>query len=159
LVGEPISAVYTSDLGRAHQTAQSIAEVTGTPVVAEEGLRERSFGLFEGKTFTEIHETWPDHAQNWRKRLPDWAPPEGGESLLQLRERVTRTVQLLASREDEAWRNERRAELLGATAADFAAFGAALQCMAERVVVLGGAEALDRVEGERRGWLSRTRLT
>ncbi|MCM2253053.1 MAG: histidine phosphatase family protein [Ramlibacter sp.] len=98
LAGESISAVYSSDLGRAHQTAQTIAEVTGTSVVADEGLRERSFGLFEGKTFTEITETWPDHAQNWRKRLPDWAPPEGGESLLQLRERVTRTMQLLASR-------------------------------------------------------------
>jgi probable phosphoglycerate mutase len=98
LAGEAITAVYSSDLGRAHQTAQTIAEVTGTPVVAEEGLRERSFGMFEGKTFTEIHETWPDHAQNWRKRIPEWAPPEGGESLLQLRERVTRTMQSLAAR-------------------------------------------------------------
>jgi probable phosphoglycerate mutase len=98
LASEPISAVYSSDLGRAHQTAQTISEVTGVPVVAEEGLRERSFGMFEGKTFTEIHETWPDHAQNWRKRIPEWAPPEGGESLLQLRERVTRTMQSLASR-------------------------------------------------------------
>ena len=34
--GEEISAVYSSDLGRAHQTAQSIAEVTGIPVVADE---------------------------------------------------------------------------------------------------------------------------
>ena len=98
LASEPISAVYSSDLGRAHQTAQSIARVTGIPVVAEEGLRERSFGLFEGKTFEEIHETWPDHAQNWRKRIPEWAPPDGGESLLQLRERVTRTMQSLAAR-------------------------------------------------------------
>jgi 2,3-bisphosphoglycerate-dependent phosphoglycerate mutase len=98
LAGEPITAVYSSDLGRAHETAQSIAEVAGIPVVADEGLRERSFGMFEGKTFTEIHETWPDHAQNWRKRIPDWAPPEGGESLLQLRERVTRTMKDLASR-------------------------------------------------------------
>jgi 2,3-bisphosphoglycerate-dependent phosphoglycerate mutase len=98
LAGEPISAVYSSDLGRAHQTAQSIAEVTGARVVPQEGLRERSFGLFEGKTFAEIHENWPDHAQNWRNRNPEWAPPEGGESLLQLRERVTRTMELLASR-------------------------------------------------------------
>ncbi len=98
LASEPITAVYSSDLGRAHQTAQSIAKVTGIPVVAEEGLRERSFGLFEGKTFDEIHEIWPDHAQNWRKRIPEWAPPDGGESLLQLRERVTRTMQSLAAR-------------------------------------------------------------
>jgi len=98
LAGEKISAVYSSDLGRAHQTAQSIAEVTGVAVVPEEGLRERSFGLFEGKTFDEIHETWPDHAHNWRKRIPEWEPPEGGESLIQLRERVTRTLRALAAR-------------------------------------------------------------
>ncbi|CAA9399136.1 MAG: Phosphoglycerate mutase family protein [uncultured Ramlibacter sp.] len=98
LAGEPISAVYSSDLGRAQETAQSIAEVTGIPVVPHEGLRERSFGMFEGKTFDEIHETWPDHAQNWRKRIPEWEPPEGGESLVQLRARVTRTLEALASR-------------------------------------------------------------
>jgi 2,3-bisphosphoglycerate-dependent phosphoglycerate mutase len=98
LAEEDISAVYSSDLGRAHETAQSIAVVAGIPVVPHEGLRERGFGMFEGKTVDEIHQTWPDHAQNWRKRIPDWAPPEGGESLLQLRERVTRTLHALASR-------------------------------------------------------------
>jgi probable phosphoglycerate mutase len=43
-------------------------------VVAHTGLRERSFGVFEGKTFTEIDAAWPDDAQAWRKRVPDWAP-------------------------------------------------------------------------------------
>jgi 2,3-bisphosphoglycerate-dependent phosphoglycerate mutase len=98
LAGETITAVYSSDLGRAHETAQAVAEVAGIPVVADEGLRERSFGIFEGKTFDEIHETWPDHAHNWRKRIPEWQPPEGGESLLELRERVTRTMHELAAR-------------------------------------------------------------
>ena len=98
LAGEQITAVYSSDLGRAHQTAQSIAQATGIPVVPDEGLRERSFGIFEGKTFDEIHEIWPEHAQNWRKRIPEWQPPEGGESLLELRERVTRTMHSLAAR-------------------------------------------------------------
>jgi 2,3-bisphosphoglycerate-dependent phosphoglycerate mutase len=98
LASEDITAVYSSDLGRAHETAQAVAEVAGIPVVADEGLRERSFGIFEGKTFDEIHETWPDHAHNWRKRIPEWQPPEGGESLLELRARVTRTMHELAAR-------------------------------------------------------------
>lgn len=98
LAEETITAVYSSDLERAHATAQSISEVKGIPVIPHEGLRERSFGMFEGKTFDEIHETWPEHAHNWRKRIPEWQPPEGGESLIQLRERVTRTVQELAAR-------------------------------------------------------------
>ena len=70
LAGEAIRAVYSSDLSRAHETARSIAEAAGLPVVSDPGLRERRFGLFEGKTFDEIHATWPEHAQNWRKRLP-----------------------------------------------------------------------------------------
>jgi probable phosphoglycerate mutase len=98
LASEEIKAVYSSDLGRAHQTAESIAAVTGVPVVPTEGLRERSFGMFEGKTFDEIHQAWPEHAQNWRRRIPEWQPPEGGESLLQLRERVRTTMEELAAR-------------------------------------------------------------
>lgn len=98
LAGEPISAVYSSDLSRAQETAQPIAREARVPVVPHRGLRERSFGMFEGKTFDEIHETWPDHAHNWRKRIPEWQPPEGGESLLELRERVMRTLRELAGR-------------------------------------------------------------
>ena len=98
LSAEQIAAVYSSDLGRAHETARAIGDAAGIPVVAHPGLRERRFGMFEGKTFDEIHEQWPDHAQNWRKRMPEWEPPQGGESLLQLRERVTRTVSDLAAR-------------------------------------------------------------
>jgi probable phosphoglycerate mutase len=98
LATEPITAIYSSDLSRAQATAEPIAEAAGVPVIPHTGLRERSFGQFEGKTFDEIHQTWPEQAQNWRKRIPDWSPPEGGESLLQLRERVRRTVEELAAR-------------------------------------------------------------
>lgn len=98
LAGEAISTIYTSDLGRAHETARSIAEVAGAAIVPHPGLRERCFGLFEGRTFDEIHREWPEHADNWRRRIPEWQPPQGGESLLQLRERVTRTMESLASR-------------------------------------------------------------
>jgi probable phosphoglycerate mutase len=95
LSSEQLTAIYSSDLGRAHETARAIGDAAGIQVVAHQGLRERRF---EGKTFDEIHQTWPDHAHNWRKRIPEWEPPQGGESLLQLRERVTRTLSDLASR-------------------------------------------------------------
>lgn len=98
LSGEQLAAIYSSDLGRAHETARAIGDAAGMAVVAHPGLRERRFGLFEGKTFDEIHQTWPDEALHWKKRIPEWAPPEGGETLLQLRERVIRTVSDLASR-------------------------------------------------------------
>lgn len=98
LAAEELAAIYSSDLGRAHETARCIAEAAGLDVVAHQGLRERCFGMFEGKTFDEIQQAWPAHAQDWRKRIPEWEPPQGGESLLQLRERVTRTVSDLAAR-------------------------------------------------------------
>ena len=98
LSSEQLAAIYSSDLGRAHETARAIGDAVRIDVVAHPGLRERRFGLFEGKTFDEIHTIWPDHAHNWKKRIPEWEPPEGGESLLQLREPVARTGGGLAAR-------------------------------------------------------------
>lgn len=97
LADEAISTVYTSDLGRAHQTASPIAQVTSAALVPEQGLRERGFGVFQGKTFEEIREAYPQQALDWRSRVPHWAP-EGGESLLQLRERVLQTMLAIAMR-------------------------------------------------------------
>ena len=98
LAEEPISAVYASDLQRAQATAQPLSQLKGIPVIPHSGLRERRFGMFEGRTFDEIQQSWPEQAQNWRRRIPEWQPPEGGESLLELRERVLRTLQELAAR-------------------------------------------------------------
>ena len=95
---DPMHAIYASDLSRAHVTAQAIARTAGLEVVLHAGLRERSFGDFQGRTFAEIEAELPDHALHWRKRTPEWAPPGGGESLLALRERVLATVDELAAR-------------------------------------------------------------
>ena len=59
---EPITAIYTSDLTRAWETAQYIGELQGLPVIKEAGLRERDFGDFEGKTFAEIEVLLPDQS-------------------------------------------------------------------------------------------------
>ncbi len=94
---DTIHAVYSSDLQRAHDTALAIATATGAPLVTHTGLRERGFGIFEGKTYVEIEQTWPEESGHWRQRTPHWAPA-GGESLLQVRERVTHTLHELATR-------------------------------------------------------------
>jgi probable phosphoglycerate mutase len=92
---EQIAAIYTSDLLRAWDTAQSIADATGLQTVTEPGLRERGFGSFQGKTFTEVETHWPQETARWRDRDPHWAPPEG-ETLLAVRERVERVTHALA---------------------------------------------------------------
>ncbi len=95
---DTLHAIYTSDLSRAHVTAQTVADAVGLRVTAHRGLRERAFGDFQGRTFAEIEAELPEHALHWRKRTPNWVPPGAGESLLTLRERVLATVDELASR-------------------------------------------------------------
>jgi probable phosphoglycerate mutase len=97
LAEEPIAAIYASDLARAWQTALEIARRHGMDVAAEPGLRERAFGLFEGRTFADVDAALPEQARLWRTRDPEFAP-EGGESLLAFRERVTQTAARLAAR-------------------------------------------------------------
>jgi probable phosphoglycerate mutase len=97
LAHEPIAAIYTSDLSRAHDTARAIAQVQGLTPQTEVGLRERAFGIFEKRTWSEIESLWPDDARQWRERVPDWAPAEG-ESLLALRERIQQLTHALAAR-------------------------------------------------------------
>jgi len=96
LADEPLHAVYSSDLSRAHQTAAALAGAVGLPVRAVPGLRERAFGHFEGRTFREIEAQWPDQAQRWRQRDPDFCPA-GGESLTSFYTRVIEQAQTLAT--------------------------------------------------------------
>ena len=96
LADEPIDAIYSSDLQRAWVTAQAIAETTQAPLAAHQGLRERSFGVLQGHTFEELEAKEPEQAYRWRKRDPAFAP-EGGESLIALRERITGTTYALAA--------------------------------------------------------------
>jgi probable phosphoglycerate mutase len=97
LAGEPIAAVYASDLLRAHATGAAIAEAAGAPLHAEPDLRERSFGELEGRTFAEIEAALPEQARRWRQRDPHFAP-EGGESLTLLRARIAEVTARLAAR-------------------------------------------------------------
>lgn len=100
LAEEAIARIYTSDLARAHATAQAIARHSSSPGAREPhlqpGLRERGFGTFEGHTYAHIEATWPDETQRWKQREPDFAPP-GGETPVQVRDRVAGTLNALAS--------------------------------------------------------------
>jgi 2,3-bisphosphoglycerate-dependent phosphoglycerate mutase len=95
LASADIDTIYSSDLWRAYGTALAVAKPHGLNVLTDEGLRERGFGEFQGKTFTEIEKQYPEQAVLWTKRVPDFSP-SGGESLLQFRERVMQCVQALA---------------------------------------------------------------
>lgn len=100
LAEEPVARIYSSDLARAHATAEAIAQHSqdprARPVQASIGLRERGFGSFEGLTYAEIEQQWPEASRRWRQRDPDFAPP-GGETPTQVLARVSATVNTLAA--------------------------------------------------------------
>jgi 2,3-bisphosphoglycerate-dependent phosphoglycerate mutase len=75
--GARLDAIYSSDLQRAQQTAQPIAQVLGLPLQLREGLRERSYGAFQGYDRDEIAERYPDEYERWQSRDAGFAPPEG----------------------------------------------------------------------------------
>ena len=55
----PPTAVYSSPLQRAAQTAEAVAAAHGLRVHCKDGLRDMGFGDWEGKTFDEIAESTP----------------------------------------------------------------------------------------------------
>jgi probable phosphoglycerate mutase len=97
LADQPLDAIYSSDLQRAWATARAVAAAHGLQVIPEPGLRERGFGALEGLTWADIETEHPEHATHWRTRVPDWAPPGGGESLLTLQARVLGVLNRVAA--------------------------------------------------------------
>ena len=78
LASYDVSAIVSSPLQRAAQTAAAVAAAVGLDVVTDDGFAETDFGEWEGLTFGEIRQRWPDEMAAWLAD-PDVAPP-GGES-------------------------------------------------------------------------------
>ena len=91
------TALYSSDSGRARDTARSIAEVTGHQLILEPRLRERNFGVLEGLTGPEMQEQHPEAYANFKKREPDYVVP-GGESAAAFRDRALACLAEIATR-------------------------------------------------------------
>ena len=70
------TAVVSSPLRRARETAALVAEALGLEVEVEEGLRETDFGDWEGYTFGEVRQTWPAEMDAWLAST-SVAPPSG----------------------------------------------------------------------------------
>ena len=65
LASEPLDAIVASDLHRAIQTAEVIAEPHGLPVVTTPLLRERDWGSFTGRFIPALrNEVWPDDIES-----------------------------------------------------------------------------------------------
>ena len=97
LVGSPITAIYASDLTRARDTAQVIADRLGKPVTLEPRLREANLGEWQGLTYAEVRRRYFRDTDPVPAYFVD-TPPPFGESLRQLQARVMDTIQEIAAR-------------------------------------------------------------
>jgi probable phosphoglycerate mutase len=97
LLHEQPQVLYSSDLSRARETAEAIAQATGLPVQLDPGLRERHFGIWQGHTYAEVEQAWPELSACWRRREAAFGPPEG-ETLQQFFDRSVSTATRIAQR-------------------------------------------------------------
>jgi broad specificity phosphatase PhoE len=100
LRNEPISAVYSSDLKRATDTARAIAEYHSLSVQFDPDLREMNQGDLEGLTFVEIRERYAELLKEWRENAESVRLP-GGESLKEVQERAWRAIERIYSKHDK----------------------------------------------------------
>ncbi|OYT85561.1 MAG: histidine phosphatase family protein [Burkholderiales bacterium PBB6] len=96
LVDDAPEVLISSDLSRAYATAQAVAAVTGLPLITDAGLRERHFGIWQGHTYAEVEQQYPEGSAEWRKRDPAFGPPEG-ETLQGFFDRCVATLTRLAT--------------------------------------------------------------
>ncbi len=85
-----LGAVYCSGLSRAVKSAEIIAEPFGLKPIVVEDFKERGFGVWEGMSFDEIQEKYPDAFSAWAENPLKFSPMEG-ESTLDVKERALKT--------------------------------------------------------------------
>lgn len=91
LDGNSFSAIFSSDLLRAKETAEIIATKLDLPLFIDKRLQEINQGDWEGVLFTEIKEKYPEEIIH-RKEDPVFFRPPGGESVEEVSKRITSIV-------------------------------------------------------------------
>ncbi|MHB9862255.1 bifunctional RNase H/acid phosphatase [Streptomyces sp. YIM S03343] len=85
-----IQAIVASPLARTRETAGIVAARLGLDVAVDDGLRETHFGAWEGLTFAEVRDRYPDDLNTWLAD-PEAEPTGGGESFTATAERIAET--------------------------------------------------------------------
>jgi probable phosphoglycerate mutase len=95
LAGEPLAAIYSSDLRRAHETASIVARGKGMDVLVDRDLREIDIGRWSGLTHDEIRVRFPDDFRRWREGRT--VVGRGGETHEELTTRVLAAARRIAA--------------------------------------------------------------
>jgi broad specificity phosphatase PhoE len=88
---ESVTAIYSSDLLRAVETATPLARALNLEITQSDAFRERSVGQMEGLTFEEAAEKFPDEYAALLRRDFEHVLP-GGESYRQLLDRSAQAL-------------------------------------------------------------------
>ena len=94
-----IDAIYSSDLCRAYNTVKPVADALGIPNHTSTDLRELDIGRWEGLRIADVKRDEPEALAFYRQRIPE-ANAGGGETRLQLRQRITRIMNEIAVEND-----------------------------------------------------------
>lgn len=92
----PLTAVISSDLLRARQTAQAVADQHGMQVGIDCQLRERCYGGFEGLQYAQIAKVYPQHYAAWQARDVDALMPPGERTAESFRQFFVRSTGAIA---------------------------------------------------------------
>lgn len=92
----PLTNIYSSNLQRARQTAESIAASCGLKVQLVSSLHELAFGSWEGLDWDEVMARDPDYAQRWLDQYPS-IPAPGGECFEDFRLRIQGAITTIAA--------------------------------------------------------------
>jgi ribonuclease H / adenosylcobalamin/alpha-ribazole phosphatase len=79
-------ALVTSPVRRTRETAEVLAKFLDLDIVEEPGIAEMEFGTWDGLSFTEVRERWPDELSAWLGDID--SAPHGGESFRVVEKRV-----------------------------------------------------------------------
>jgi broad specificity phosphatase PhoE/ribonuclease HI len=79
-------ALVSSPVRRTRETAEILAELLDLEIEEEPGIAEMEFGTWDGMSFTEVHEKYPDEISSWLGDLE--SAPHGGESFRAVEKRV-----------------------------------------------------------------------
>lgn len=85
--GISINRIYSSDMKRARETAEIVAKELSVETRALKGIQEVNLGRWEGHTWKQVRELFPDEYQVWYENRRYEVPPEG-ESYEQVLQRV-----------------------------------------------------------------------
>lgn len=92
LKDEKVTAIYTSPLRRARETADEIARFHQLEVLPDDALKELDAGELDGLTFDEVMERYGQFLQEWLRDTTSLKMP-GGESVAELQERAWNAVE------------------------------------------------------------------